>query len=89
MIPEESHPLRREMEKRMQEIKKVESEQPKQEKRDINLFLLKFNINDITGELVIGAPTISDAVTKFIAVNKEQSSKWRVVRLEISETAVL
>jgi hypothetical protein len=87
MIEENNPLIRTEMEKRIQEIKQQNQEAT--QKKNINLYLLEFNINDIPGKLIIGSPSLPEAIEKFLVANREQSGKWEVVRISINQTAIL
>ena len=79
---ESTNPLKKQMEKQ------AEKEQLEQQSKT-KVYLVSFNINDVTGSLVVGAQSIPKAIEKFLSEYGSTSKEWNTMSLAIEETSIL
>ena len=79
---ESTNPLKKQMEKQ------AEKEQLEKQSKT-KVYLVSFNINDVTGSLVVGAQSIPKAIEKFLSEYGSTSEEWNTMSLVIEETSIL
>lgn len=77
-----TNPLKKQMQK--------EAEAEPKETKKMNIYTLSFNINNAVGDtIVVGAPTITKALEKFIAQYGGNSNEWNSIAINVNETVIL